>query len=171
MVRIIGTILLLAGSSGIAYSYCREQNERLKTLRSMREVFIRIKKEIEYLKASLPEICLSLGGQNIIFSDVFAEIYNEMELNNGRSFIEIWQLYFDERLKRVPLTEKEKEMIKGFPDCLVYRDSEGQAEGIDKYIDEAGKCIEDLANEIKNKNKVILCMGVMAGMIAVVILI
>jgi len=170
MVRIIGTLFLLAGSSGMAYSYCREQNERLKILKSMREIFIRIKKEIEYLKSSIPEICLSLSEQNIIFSDVFAVIYQEMELNNGCTFNEIWQHQFDEGLKKVPLIEKEKEMIKGFPDSLVYRDSEGQADGIDKYIDEAGKYIEDLANEIKSKNKVVLCMGMMAGMIAVVIL-
>ncbi|MCL2718276.1 MAG: stage III sporulation protein AB [Lachnospiraceae bacterium] len=170
MVRIIGTLLLLAGSSGIAYSYCNEQNERLKILRVMREIFIRIKKEIEYLKASIPEICLNLGEQNQTFSEVFKDIYQELELNNGRSFNDIWHIHFTSALKKVPLKEAEKEMIKSFPESLIYRDSEGQAGGIEKYIGEISKYVDEIETVIKNKNKVIMCMGIMAGMITVVIL-
>ncbi|MCL2050106.1 MAG: stage III sporulation protein AB [Lachnospiraceae bacterium] len=170
MVRIIGTLLLLAGSSGMAYSYCHEQNERLKILKNMREIFIRIKNEIEYLKASIPEICFSLGEKNISFNKVFTAIYEELELNNGCSFNEIWQRHFTASLKNMPLKETEKEMIKSFPDSLVYRESKGQADGMEKYINEVSKYVGEIETVIKNKNKVMMCVGVMAGMITTVIL-
>lgn len=154
----------------MAYAYCREQNERLKILRSMREIFIRIKKEIEYLKASVPEICHRLGTQNLIFGNVFRDIYEDLELQNGASFYDIWQRHFEERLKKTPLRETEKEMIELFPKSLIYRDSEGQAEGIDQYINEVSSYVDEVEAGIKSKNKVIMCMGIMAGMITVVIL-
>lgn len=170
MARIIGTLLLLAGSSGMAYLYCNEQKQRLAVLRSMKEIFVRIKKEIEYLKAAIPEICQKLSTQEIAFKEVFKNIHRELELNNGCSFKEIWQRHFDEGLKKIPLKEAEKEMIKSFPESLIYRDSEGQADGTEKYIDEITKYVDDLNAAIKSKNKVVMCMGVMAGMITVVIL-
>lgn len=170
MVRIIGTLLLLAGSSGMAYLYCHEQNQRLAVLKNMKEIFIRIKKEIEYLKASIPEICQKLSAQNITFNEVFKKIYHELEVNNGCSFKEIWQRHFDESLKKIPLKEAEKEMIKSFPESLIYRDSEGQADGTAKYIDEVSQYVDDLQITIKSKNKVVMCMGIMSGMITIVIL-
>ena len=170
MVRLIGIILLIAGSSGVAYSYCFEQNERIRILICMREIFVRIKKEIEYLKISIPEICHNLSLSNIVFNETFKRIHQEIELNNGRSFNEIWYTHFMDRMKKAPLSEQEKEILIKFPESLVYRYSEGQAEGISKYIDEVSKHISELEAVTKNKNKVVMCMGVMAGMIAVVIL-
>lgn len=171
MAQLIGTALLIIGTSGIALMYCNEQKERLRILKQMREIFIRIQKEMGYLKAAMPEICLKLSENENAFSKVFLNIYEEMELNNGCSFNDIWQRLFEERLKKTPLKEAEKEMIKRFPESLIYRDSGGQAEGVKKYIDDTSAKIDLIEAEIKNKNKVVMSLGIMAGIVTVVIFI
>ncbi|MCL2253559.1 MAG: stage III sporulation protein AB [Lachnospiraceae bacterium] len=171
MVRIIGAILLIIGTSGMAYTYCFEQRLRLRLLHKMRDIFVLIQKEMEYLKATMPEICLHLSEQNNSLSSVFGDIYMETELNNGRSFNAIWRHHFAEKLKKEPLKEDEKNLIMLFPESLNYRDSDGQADGVKKYINELNSRINEIDAEIKNKNKVVMCLGVMSGIITVVIII
>lgn len=170
MLRLAGALLLLAGSTGIAMIYCHEHNERLRYLKLMREIFAYIQNEMAYLKAAMPEICFNLSRRDIAFGEVFLAIYQESELNNGCYFNEIWARNFRERLKKAPLKDKEKDMLLFFPESLIFRDSGGQAEGVEKYIDEATDYIDETAAQIKNKNKVTMCLGIMAGLMAVIIL-
>jgi stage III sporulation protein AB len=170
MIRLIGILLLLAGSTGMGLAFCHEQNERLRYLKLIREIFADIQKEMEYLKSTMPEICLSLSRRNSALSEAFGDIYQEAELSNGCYFNEIWERHFRDKLKKVPLKESEKEMLIFFPESLIFRDSGGQADGMRKYINEISKYIEEIEGQIKNKNRVIMCLGIMAGMIAIVIL-
>lgn len=168
----IGTILLITGTTGIAWSYCREQKERLGYLKSIRQIYQYLQKEIDYAKASLPELCGRMGRrQQPPFGEAFSAIYDELNENNGCTFDEIWERHMLSCVKDLPLKENEKAILTGFPQSLGFRDGKGQAEGMDRYIEEVSQYIHTLGEELKNKYRVIMCMGVMSGIMAVILLI
>lgn len=170
MLKIVGILFLMTGATGVAWSWCREQKERLETLKSIRQIYEYLQTEMDYAKAALPEICRRLSGRPTPFRLAFEEIYKEIDKNNGCCFEEIWQKYMGESLQQLPLKEKEREILLGFPECLGFRDGKGQAGGIEKYIEEASSYSRELEEELKNKNKIAMCLGVMGGMMAVILL-
>ncbi len=171
MLRMAGIVLLIIGTSGTAWSYCREQKERLEYLKYIKQIYEFFQNEVIYAKAALPEICNRLS-QRIPqpLGKAFAEIYLEISKNNGCSFEEIWEKHISECMKKLPLKKNEKEILRGFPGSLGFRDGKGQAEGMERYIEDASRYIKEVETELKSKNRVVMCMGVMSGIMAVIIL-
>ncbi len=162
---------MIMGTTGVAWSYCREQKERLEHLKCIKQIYEFLQNEVSYARASLPEICNLLGQRTPLpFSQAFSEIYREINKNNGRSFEEIWEEQMSECTKKLPLKKNEKEILIEFPRSLGFRDGKGQAEGMDRYVRDASHYIKELEDELKSRNKVIMCMGVMGGIMAVIIL-
>ncbi len=172
MLQIIGIILLISGTTGLAWSYCKEQKERLEYLKTIRQIYEYLQKEIDYAKASLPELCGRLGQrQPPPFGQAFAAIYEELNENNGCTFNEIWEKHMQDAMKALPLRKHEKAFVIDFPLRLDFRNGKGQAEGMDQYIDEVSQYIKNLDEELRSKYRVIMCMGVMSGIMAVILLI
>lgn len=171
MFRIIGMVLLVIGTTGVAWTYCREQKERLEILKGIKQIYEFLQNEIMYAKASLPEICQRLSSRAVLpFSQAFEEIYEEINKNNGCSFEEIWEKKMLECMKGLPLKKKEREIMIAFPSSLGFRDGKGQAEGMERYIRDVSHYINELEEELESKNKVVMCMGVMGGIMTVILL-
>ncbi len=171
MLQIIGIILLISGTTGVAWNYCKEQKERLGYLKAIRQIYEYLRKEIDYAKASLPELCGRIGQrQPPPFGEAFAAIYEELNENNGCPFNEIWEKHMMSCMKGLPLKNHEKALISGFTLSLGFRDGKGQAEGMEQYVEEVSQYIKNLEEELKNKYRVVMCMGVMSGIMAVILL-
>ena len=92
MLRILGILAVIAGSSGCALRIVRERAEYLERCRSWQELFELMEHEIAFQKSSLPEICeragTRLSGNRKLFLDRIGRAFEE---DGGETLGEIWR--------------------------------------------------------------------------------
>ncbi len=171
MLRLAGCVLVIAGSAGFAQSICRDSKKRLEMLKQMRSIFEAMKYYIAYQKATIPEILgkLSVKGDGSI-SGAFQEIYRKV-YEEGESFPLIWKQQMEQVLMQSALTKEEKKMVLDFPSCLEFMEENAQAGALDELLREINLHIEELIREQKNKNKMIMSLGVAVGVLISILLI
>ncbi len=70
----------------------------------------------------------------------------------------------------LPLKSEVRELAMKFPECAGFHAREGQAKEIDRFIREMDRWILQMEEEEKSKNKVIMSLGIAAGIFLIVIL-
>lgn len=171
MLKMLGIILLLAGSTGVAWSYCNEEKERIRQIKEIKQIYHLAQNEMIYAKAAIPDLCQCLSAKAAPpYAGAFAEIYQEMNKNNGSSFAEIWQVVMTKNMASTRLRAEERKLLLDFPECLGYLDKEGQAESLERYIVEADRISNDLEKEVAGRTKVIMSCGIMGGILMVILL-
>ena len=171
MLKGAGAVLLMLGSCGFALSICRERNRRLQLLKEMREMFRLLQNEICYTALPLPEILKLVGEKvNAPFGKALLLTAEHMRLENGEEFQTVWEEEMKEMLKETSLTAQQKQLLINFPECMGMNESTGQANALNRYIEELELMIAVQREEEKSKNKVIMSLGIAAGLFMVIIL-
>lgn len=167
MLRIAGCILVIIGSSGFAQSICQDGKRRLEMLKQLRSIFESMKYYIAYQKATIPETLWKLSDQrDHELSGAFREIYQRV-YEQGESFPVMWKRQMEGVLLQTPLTKEEKKLVLDFPSCLGFMEETAQAGALDELLREINLHIEELIGELKSKNKMIMSLGVAAGVLVV----
>lgn len=171
MLRLAGCALVIIGSAGFAQSICRDSKKRLEMLKQIRSIFEAMKYYIAYQKATIPETLWKLSDKgNAALAGAFKEIYRKV-YEEGESFPVIWKLQMEQVLMQSALTTEEKKMVLDFPSCLGFMEENAQAGALDELLREINLHIEELIREQKSKNKMIMSLGVAAGVLISILLI
>lgn len=161
--------MVIAGCTGIGMVICRDHNRRIFLLRQIREILEDMKYYISYQKAAVPEALLKLSEkEKSLFSDAFYGIYEEVRA--GGSFPDIWEKHMGKALEGLPLGEGEKKLLLDFPSCLGYMEENAQAGAIDGLLREVTQRMEELSGEQKNKNKMVMSLGLAGGVLLSILL-
>lgn len=171
MLKATGAGLLLLGTWGFAYSICREQKRLLLLLKEIREMYRLMQNEISYTALPLPEIFVSVSKKlKAPFDELLLAISREMDREKGEDFSKVWKDEMEKKLTEISMKGPCPELLLRFPDCIGMNESEGQARAMDRYIEELDRMIRETEEEEKSKNKVIMSLGIAAGLLMVVIL-
>ncbi len=171
MLRLAGCILVITGCTGFAQSICRDSRNRLEMLKQMRSIFEAMKYYIAYQKATVPETLWKLADKGDgILSDAFQEIYKKV-YEEGESFPLIWKQQMEKVLMQSALKKEEKKLVLDFPSCLGFMEENAQAGALDELLREINLHIEELNEEQKSKNKMIMSLGVAVGVLISILLI
>ncbi len=171
MFKAAGAAVLLFGAWGFACSICRERKKRLLFLKEMREIYRLLQNEICYTALPLPEIFKTIAERvNPPFDKTFLLIGENMTLEKGENFRTVWEREMGKALNGIPLTRQQKMLLIGFPECMGISESRGQARAVERYVEELDRMILQQEEEEKSKNKVIMSLGIAAGLFAVIIL-
>lgn len=76
----------------------------------------------------------------------------------------------DKALEGTPLTKAEKKLVLDFPACLGFMEEQAQAGALDEVLREVNLHIEELEKGKKDKNKVIMSLGVAVGVLVSILL-
>lgn len=170
MLQLTGCLLVIAGCTGIAAVLCGDMRSRLSLLRQICEIYESMKYYISYQKATVPETLLRLSErEKEPFSEAFLEIYERMN-GGGGNLPEIWKEQMEKVLTHTPLHRKERNLILDFPCCLGYMEEEAQAGALDELLREAVRQKEELIGEQKNKNKMMMSLGIAGGVLLSILL-
>lgn len=170
MLRLAGCILVISGCAGFAGSLCRDENMRLKLLKQIRSIYENLKYYIAYQKAAVPEALRRIAGKGQEpFAPVFEEIYQKT-YEEGENFPLVWKRYMEKAMEGTPLTKAEKKLVLDFPACLGFMEEQAQAGALDEVIREVNLHIEELEKGKKDKNKVIMSLGVAVGVLVSILL-
>lgn len=166
----IGAVLVMLGSMGLAYGICREYRERLSLLQRIRSCYEYIQYEIAYGKTPLPQIMSRLADKReLCFREEFAQIASEL-WQTGEEFEVIWKRVFEEALKGSVLKKQEREFLLRFADKQGLAKEEAQARTLDMLLCELDRYMEQVQEEQKNRNKMVISMGMAGGMLLCILL-
>ena len=170
MLHLAGCILVMAGCTGFTAGICKDGAKRLFLLKQIRIVYENMKYYIAYQKAAIPEALWRLSENNEEpFRGAFKKIYSEV-YEEGRNFPLTGQRHMGEVLENQPLTIREKKFVLDFPSCLGFMEENAQAMALDGLLREINLHIEELEAERKGKNKMIMSLGVGAGVLISILL-
>ncbi|WP_099466917.1 stage III sporulation protein AB [Konateibacter massiliensis] len=171
MIKLAGSALIIFATTGIGFTAGRDLKIRLDNLRYIKKLMLMLRGEIQYLKAPLGEAFFNVGKRARAPFDLFFDrIAQEIESLECESFYAIWCKHIDEELSQIKLTKPDCQTLKRVGEHLGYMDKEMQLGMIDLYVEQLEEEIKLSKENIDEKIRVYHCLGVAAGIFAVLII-
>ncbi len=165
MSAVIGSLLIMLGAFGFSMSICREYRMRLILLKRIRSVYEYMEFQISYGKLPIPEILRRLSFKDeLCFRQEFGRIAQRME-DRGQDLAVIWREELEAPLKKSGLKQQEQEWLLAFPTKQGFLKGQAQAESLGEIRRELEEGIESLQQEQRNRNKMIMSVGVAGGVL------
>lgn len=171
MVRVLGVLVVLAGSTGCAFSIVKERREYLERCRQWLELLDLMENEIAFQKSSLPEICSRAGSRLKGSKKLFLERIGQSFQESGDTLGEMWRREAEQIFSGEPLKKEMERELQGLGERLCYEDGDMQR----KMLRDVEGCLrkhqEEQESLSREKNRLTLCAGVMGGLLLVILLI
>lgn len=172
MLRIIGALLIICGSTGLGLAYRSELYEGLRHMRLLRQMLEMIMSEIRYNKATLPECCRQVGKRmEEPYAGVLLDIYGILQEQSGGGFCECWQQEMGKCLAQIPISDREARMVLGFASCGALNDHDMQIRAIEQYRDMIADAVKKREEVLQQQGRMATGLGVLSGLLLVVLLI
>lgn len=172
MLRIVGIVIILLGSTAFGiYKSCVYVN-RLNNLYEIKKVFLYIQGEIRYMNTPMPEVlegaAIRVKGQ---LREFFFRIAEELNRKNRKEFRKIWEETIRQELSAEVMEKEalsELSQMGGQLGCL---DLKAQEKAIDYFLQKWEFIIEKRRKEKESRLKLYYACGIMGGLLMVIILI
>ena len=165
MQKIIGSIMVIAACTAFGFEKSRELQLHLRELENLRDIFVLLKKELQYTKAPFFELFMKIGRKMCgRYQEWLMELANELEGCHGGTFLALWKKQVEKYFSRGNLSKLELEEL-----CRV-GNSLGYPETIELYLEQLELSIQSTREELKTKKKLYRSMGIMCGIFLVIVL-
>ena len=172
MLKIIGSFLIIICAGGFGFAFSNDYKTRLNELNDIKKIMIMLKGEIRFAKIPLGEAFSNISKRIDDKYYIFLEnISDRLKKLNGESFYKIWEEEIDLNLTKLKLNSQDIINLKHFGENMGYLDNEMQIHSIDLYIEELEYEISKMTEQMATNTKVFKCLGIMAGMFVVIMLI
>lgn len=171
MFRLIGAALLLFGTVGYSFCCCKDMHKRLRCLYEMKRMYELFYSQIGYCLAAFPEACRMVEcHMESPFSEMLHDVYEEAEKNTGKSFPNIWEEQVERRFPEFPLKKEDKALLTELARSLGYADRELQKQAIDNQVSALLSKIQKTETHMMEREKMVMSLGIMGGLLLVIIL-
>lgn len=170
MLKLAGCILVICGCAGFADSICREAVERLSLLKEIKRIYEDMQYYIAYRKEVITEVLYQLSqSREGYFTASFYTIYQKTR-EGKEPFPTVWKQYMKGVLERSPLKKKEYFLLMELPGCIGFLEEHAQAKAFDRLIRECELRIKEQEKEQRDKNRIVMGVGVTAGILLSILL-
>lgn len=171
MLKWIGALLLISGTTGFGISLKRDMLERIGQLKYMNYIIELMKSEISYYQEALPEICGLLARRTKApYSLFFDKIAERMVHNDGTAFSIIWQEESKKLTRKMPLSSEEKELWGRLCQYMGYGDKKLQEHALLAQQQEWSRRIQLLEEAAVSKGKLYTSLGAAGGLLLTILL-
>lgn len=172
MLRLLGSICLLIGSTGVGWSWRDRFKKELAQLYEIRQIMKMFQSEITYSHVPLQEACRRIGGQvKEPYRETLLQIHGQMLKNSGEDFGSIWRGQIENCMQHLTVGREEQRILYEFGECVGFMDERMQVEVLEQLIDKLQLAIDRQEKELANKCRVVMSLSVMGGMMAAILLI
>lgn len=164
MLKLLGILCILAGSTGIGFGMARELDLRVEELVAIQQQILFIRGEIRYLHQPLTETFAHVSKTAPApFSEFFDRTARELEQRLGSTAGEIWRRNQKEYLSGLHIGPGEAREFERLGDLLGYLDVEMQVDTLDHYLEQLKLSTVQAAEAAKGKRRLYRYMGALCG--------
>ena len=172
MLKISGAILCVLGCSGFGFLKIAGWKKDLTHLQNWLILFQRLKSRILYQKEALEESCIWIGEkEEEKMGGVLWKIGMRAREERHLEFAGIWKEELDEWCKRNIQQNAIKEILLQFPEYVKEADEQLQTELFSFYIEELQKEKEKIEQQILEKQKPVMAVSLIGGVMISILLI
>ena len=172
MQRFIGSLLIIAATTGAGMVYGVELQRYLEKLLYIRHIVYMLKGEMEYSNAPLGEV---FGRVAVRVKDPYRvwlrSMERQVETREEDEFAKIWNRAVDQYLGELHLKSAHYFQLKELGTFLGQLDGNTSSRTMQLYINRLELEIEKVREGMSSKKRIGSCLGVMGGIFLVVILI
>lgn len=172
MLKLIGSILVIASTSLAGFYYSKTFLERLKQIREMQYALTMLESEIIYSSSPLTEALNYIAKRSSSpLKEFFSKFSEKLKNKEVEGILEGFRLTLNEFKTELKFQKDEIDSISSFLKSLESSDLEGQKKSFNITIKKLND-FEKRAHEIMIKNeKLYKYLGVCSGLLVVIILI
>lgn len=172
IVKISGCVLILIATTVWGAKAAYELGQRYEQVKELEILMVRLRSQMIYARSCLEDVFQSLGKE---FPEPFCcwmnQMCREMEKRQGKAFFQIWQEAAAECLADSGIPEKDRIRLGEMGIQLGEADLEVQIRAIDLYLEELRRSMGDMREDMKSKQKLLRCMGIISGLFLAVFLV
>lgn len=172
LLKIIGSICIMAGA--YAYGYCTglEYKRHIEELETLGRIIWQITGEISYTKAPLTEVFQRVGGRaEEPYRTWLLTLSQEMEEKGQRTLGVLWREAAQRELKQLLLSVEEKTELENLGNQMGCLDIHMQEAALSLYGKRLEERRETLLLGLAERRRLSACLGAAAGVFLVIILV
>ncbi len=172
MLKLVGSVLIVAASVGIAYSIRRDLADHLRLLYEIRKLFVDIS-YAAYESMQPVEILLGcfLRTRDEWLNEICKEIATRLiEKKEGKGE-DVWRAVFLEYRRTLQLSSEEAEIVEGAGSAFFGKSVAENKKHLSVILERLDFLIERARGEQKEKQKVYGTISVLGGVMLVILLI
>lgn len=172
MLKCLGILCILTGSTGIGFRMAKELELRIAELQQLQQLMICLRGEIRYMHQALPDAFLHLSGSAVKpFSNFFLQVAQDLQRRNGCSAQRIWKKHLAVCMEELHLNTQEIEQLEKLGTMLGYLDVEMQINALDYYLEQLKQSVQFAMEASKSRKKLYRYMGVLSGAALIILII
>lgn len=165
MLKLLGSICIIAACSGIGFSKSQELHRYLKELEELKKLFYLIKSELQYTRAPFAELFEKISKkQGEPYRAWLSDLSRQISEKTRTSFWEMWCQAIEKKFEKTSLQEEDLKELKNIGRNLEY------IENLDMYIEQLEYKIVHTRESNRSKRKLCQSMGIMGGIFLVILL-
>ena len=165
MMKLIGSIFILASCTGLGFSKSSEMQAHLNELEELKKIFYLLKSELQYTRAPFAEVFQKIGQKTREpFQSWLLDLCDRLDKKRSGMFWDIWCSSIEEHLKCCRLKEDEIDELKNAGKNLEY------IESLDLFIEQMEYRIKHTRESYRTKRKLCQSLGIMGGIFLVILL-
>lgn len=171
MQRFVGSLMIIAATTGAGVVYGTELQRYLEKLLYIRHIVYMLKGEIEYANVPLGEVFGRVSGRvKDPYRSWLLAMEKQIEERTDAEFSRIWNRSVDRYLKELHLKSVHSIQLKELGTFLGQLDGETLGQTMQLYLNRLELEIEKVREGMAAKKRISNCLGVMGGIFLVVIL-
>ncbi len=172
MLKMTGVILCIAGCAGYGFSRIISWKKELEEVYLWILLFQKVKSKILYQRKPLEEICIEMEQENLgICGKMAARVGVQSKQNRLVEFADIWREELEKMEKESFLVGKKRELLYKFPDFVDGQDCSLQENLFSFYMEEWVVEKQKLEELIQEKQKPVLAVSFIGGLIISILLV
>lgn len=172
MLKGIGILCILFGSTGLGFVMAGEMEMRVGELQELRQQMMLLRGEIRYMHQPLPEAFSHLArGAPQPFRDFFQETAEDIHQRNGQTAEQIWKKNRKLHLSGLHLSRQEQKEFEELGNMLGYLDVEMQLNALDYYLERLRQSAAKASEAWNSRRRLYQYLGILSGLMLVVFII
>lgn len=172
MLKGVGILLILSGSTGLGLTMAGELEKRIQELRILQQLMMVLRGEIRYMHQPLPEAFLRLGGSSPEpFGRFFLQTARDLQQRNGQTARQIWADNLGKCLSGLHISRQEGQELLELGNMLGYLDVEMQLNALDYYLERLSGSVERAVETSRGRRRLYQYLGVLSGIMLVIFII
>lgn len=172
MLKGIGIVFILLGSTGLGLATAQDLEKRIMELQKLQQLMMLLHGKIRYMHQPLPEAFLHLGGSAPKpFGDFFLRTARDLQQRNGQSAEQIWKKNLNACLGGLHLSRQEMKELQELGGMLGCLDVEMQLNALNYYLEQLRQSVQRASETCKSRRRLYQYLGVLGGAALVIFII